>query len=488
MVRPARLIGISMGALLAITVGSPVTGQEPATNVAPINYPRTKATDVVDDYHGRKVSDPFRWLEDTESKQTAAWIEAQNKVTNRYLESIPEREQMRKRLEQLLNYERFGLPDRHGSVYFYSHNDGLQDQSVYYKSESLDAPRSVLLDPNELSEDGTVALAGTVPSEDGKLLAYGLADGGSDWRTWKIRDVATGKDLDDLVQWVKFSGIAWLPDSSGFFYGRYNEPTESEVLTGTNENQQLYFHKLGDDQSKDRLILARPDYPKWGFSPSVTDDGRYLIIQVWKGSEPKAQIFVKDLSDPDSEVQELITGFDAEYEWVGSIGDKLYFVTDNQAPKRRLIAVTVGDTDRGNWQEVIGETGDVLQSVSLFGETIYATWLKDARGKVTRHQIDGTQIDQLELPGVGTVSGFGGPQDAEETFFSFTNYVTPSTIYRVDLESGRTSLWRQPEIDLDISQFVTEQLFCKSKDGTTVPIIVTRKKDTKLDGSNRTLL
>ncbi|MFK8111259.1 MAG: prolyl oligopeptidase family protein [Rubripirellula sp.] len=453
-----------------------------------MKYPETKQTDVIDDYHGRKVSDPYRWLEDTESEETAAWIAQQNEVTQAYLRSIPERAPMRERLEKLWNYERYSLPRRRGDTYLYSHNDGLQDQSVLYKADSLTSPRQVLLDPNKLSEDGTVALAGIAPSDDGKLLAYGLADGGSDWRTWKVRDVATGKDLDDLVQWVKFSGIAWKPDASGFFYGRYDAPAEGQELTGTNENQRLYFHRLGDDQSKDELILERPDEPKWGFSPVVTDDGRFLIIQNWKGSEPKAQIFVKDLTKPDAKVEPLITGFDAEYEWVASVGQTQYFVTDHEAPKRRMVAVDVGHSDRENWREVIAQTDDVLEGASLFGETFYASWLKDARGKVTRHAIDGELKDEFSLPGVGTVGGFGGRQDAQETFYVFTNYVTPSSIYRVDLASGEAELWRQPDVDFNVDDFITEQLFCKSKDGVTVPIIVTRRKDAKLDGSNRTLL
>lgn len=453
-----------------------------------MQYPTTKSVDAQDDYHGRVVKDPYRWLEDTESKETAEWIEAQNAITGKYLRSIPERATMHDRLEKLWNYERFGLPRRRGETYFYSHNDGLQNQSIFYKADALDAARQTLLDPNKFSEDGTVALASSVPSDDGKLLAYGLADGGSDWRTWKVRDVATGKDLDDVVRWVKFSEIAWMPDGSGFFYGRYEAPQDGELLTGTNENQRLYFHQIGEDQSKDRLILSRPDEPKWGFSPEVTDDGRYLVIQNWKGSEPKSQIFIKDLRDPDSKVEPLITGFDAEYSWVASEQDTLYFLTDHEAPKRRLIAVQVGDSDPDSWQQVIAETEDVLETVSLFGETFYCAWLKDARGKVTRHEIDGSLSDELSLPGVGSVSGFGGRQDSSETFYSFTNYVTPTSIYRVDLKSGKASLWRQPDVDFDVDDYLTEQLFCTSKDGTKIPIIVTRHKDSKLDGSNRTLL
>ncbi len=453
-----------------------------------MHYPQTKTVDVEDDYHGRIVKDPYRWLEDTESDQTAEWVKAENELTQQYLRSIPERAEIRDRLEKLWNYERYGLPRHRGSTYFYTHNDGLQDQSLLYKASSLDAKRQTLIDPNTLSQDGTVALASWVPSDDGKLLAYGLADGGSDWRTWKVRDVASGQDLDDVLRWVKFSEIAWMPDGSGFFYGRYDAPEEGQELTGTNENQRLYFHKIGDDQSDDSLMLSRPDEPKWGFSPEVTDDGRYLIIQNWKGSEPKSQIFIKDLRDWQSPVQPLITGFDAEYEWVGSTEDTLYFLTDHDAPKRRLIAVTVGSSERKDWREVIAETEDVLESVSLFDKTFYCAALKNARGKVTRHDIEGKLIDELPLPGVGSVAGFGGRQDSSETFFSFTNYVTPSSIFRVDLQTGQSELWRQPEVDFQVDDFLTEQLFCTSQDGTKIPIIVTRHKDTKLDGTNRTLL
>ncbi|TWT82434.1 Prolyl endopeptidase precursor [Planctomycetes bacterium CA13] len=470
-------------------LASPILyAQEQPSRLAAMQYPETKSIDVTDDYHGNKVDDPYRWLEDTESDETAAWVEAENKVTQGYLQSLPQRTAMRERLEKLWNYERFGLPSAKGDRYFYSHNDGLQDQSILYTAASLDATREVLIDPNQLSKDGTVALAGTTITKDGKLCAYALADGGSDWRTWKIRDVETGEDLPDTIEWVKFSGIAWMPDASGFYYARYAAPVEGEELLGTNENQKLYYHRLGDDQSKDQLIFERPDEPKWGFMPAVTDDGDYLVIQNWKGSEPKSQVFVKDLTDSNATVEPLITGFDAEYECVGSTNDVLYFVTDNEAPKRRVIAVTFGKHDRANWKEIVGESEDVLEVASLFGETFYLQYLKDAKSRVARYSIAGDYVDDLPLPGVGSVSGFGGRQDATETFFGFTNYVTPNAIYRVDLATGKTSLWRRPDVAINVDDYITEQLFATSKDGTQVPIIVTRHRDSKLDGNNRTLL
>ncbi|TWU36609.1 Prolyl endopeptidase precursor [Novipirellula aureliae] len=480
----------------AFTVVAGANADEPTSNAVPetqnpkhpMHYPPTSSVDVTDNYYGHEVSDPYRWLEDTESRATAEWIEAQNQVTDGYLESLPQRPAMRKRLEELWNYERYDMPIAKGGRYIYTHNNGLQDQSILYKAQTLGTDRTVFIDPNTLSEDGTVALAGIKLSSDGEWCAYSLADGGSDWRTWKVRNVQTGEDLPDLVEWVKFSGIAWMPDNSGFFYARYAQPVEGETLLGTNENQRLFFHKLGDDQSQDQLIFERPDEPKWGFSPSVTDDGDYLIIHNSKSTDPESQIFYKDLGDPTAKVEPLIVGFDAEYEVVASQGKRIFVMTDNDAPKRRLIAVTVGDNDRAEWEEMVPQCDDVLQSASLFGETFYLNYLKDAHSRVARRSLAGEPLEDLPLPGVGTVYGFGGRDDATETFFSFTNYVTPESIYRVDLRNGQTSLWRSPEIAIDTDNFVTEQIFATSKDGTRVPIIVTRRRDTKLDGSNRTLL
>jgi prolyl oligopeptidase len=473
----------------AVAQGDPaISENEPAA----LTYPATRRSDTRDTYHGITVADPYHWLEDTESDATAEWVAAQNEVTQSYLQSLPQRPAMRARLEKLWNYERYGIPRRRGDRYFYTHNDGLQNQSVFYTADGLDAEREVLIDPNRFSEDGTIALAGTAITRDGSLVAYAIADGGSDWRTWKVREVASGEDLDDVVRWVKFSSIAWLPDNSGFFYSRYREPAEGDELTGTNENQRMYFHALGTDQSEDDLIIERPEHPKWGFSPIVTDDGRYLVVQNWKGSEPKSQVFFKDLRTRDAPVEPLITGFDAEYDFVGSIEDTLYFLTDHEAPRRRVIAVDVHQPGREHWREVIAESDDVIETVSLFGEQFYINALRDARSRVTRHALDGSLIGEFELPGLGSVSGFGGYQDATETFFRFTNYVTPGAIYRVDLTSDRpaetTTLWRQSEIELDLDDFVTEQVFCTSKDGTRVPVMITRRKDTQLDGSNQTLL
>lgn len=442
--------------------------------------------EIVDNYHGQEVSDPYRSLEDTESDSTAKWIAAQNSLTREYLDAIPQRPGLVKRLTELWNYERYGLPVRRGDAYFFTHNDGLQNQSVLYTASSLEAPRKVLIDPNRLSDDGTVAMASWEPTRDGKLVAYSIADGGSDWRTWKVRNVETGEDLKDEVKWVKFSEVSWLPDASGFFYGRYAEPVPGEELLGTNYFQKVYFHKLGDDQANDRLVFERDDQKEWGFSPTVSDDGRFLIITNWRSTEPVSQVFVKDLTKADAPVKPLITGFDADYEFVGNKGDEMFFVTDADAPRRRLIAVNLDDASKR--REVIATTSDVLQSASLLGDRWFTVYLKDARGLAKVHELDGSVIREIDLPGLGSVNGFGGLRDAKETFFSFTNYVTPPSIYRIDLSDDQTSLWRKPNVAIDVEKFVTEQIFYTSRDGTKVPMMITRHRDSVLDGSNRTLL
>lgn len=461
-----------------------------------LKYPVATKSDASDNYHGTPVADPYRWLEDTESDATAAWIKAENTVTRAYLDQLPQREELSQRLTELWNYERFGAPVEYGGRYFYTRNDGLQDQSVLYVSEGLESERRILLDPNKLSEDGTVALAGWAPSEDGKLLAYGLADGGSDWRTWKVRNVETGEDLEDTVEWVKFSEAVWLPDASGFFYGRYDKPELGKELTGTNKFQKLYFHQLGTKQSADILVYEREDEPNWGFSPDVTDDGRYLVISVWKGTEPVSQILVKDLSKKDSPVRPLLMGFDADYTLVGSDDDQLFFMTDLDAPRRRVVAVSANDAGEPEKENeikptirpVIAQSDDVLESVNLLGNRFFAVYLKDARGLASIYNLDGTKQRDLELPGLGSVGGFGGKRDAQETFYSFTNYVTPPSIFRLDLQTDQQSLWRRPEVAFDSSQYSTEQVFFESKDGTRIPMIISYKKGLQKNGTNPTLL
>ncbi|SMP47407.1 prolyl oligopeptidase Serine peptidase. MEROPS family S09A [Neorhodopirellula lusitana] len=469
----------------------------------PMTYPQTARQEVTDDYHGRKVDDPYRWLEDVESDETAAWVKSQNELTQSYLANLPSREPMRKKLEELWDYERTGLPVHRGERYFFTHNDGLQNQSVVYtvpdstSADNLAAERKVLIDPNTLSEDGTMSLGSWHPSEDGSLIAYSIADGGSDWRTWRVRDVESGKDTVDQVEWSKFSGIAWTPDGKGFYYARYAEPQAGAELTGTNENQMLYLHRLGTPQSEDQLVFERPDEPQWGFSPTVTEDGRYLVIEVWKGTQPKKQVFIQDLTVPSGAITPLIAGFDADYHLIGSIESTLYFLTDHEAPKRKLIAVTydsqadqtdAAPVDRSTWKTIVPESEDLLEDISLLGQSFYASYLSDALSKVQRWSLSGDLLGDLELPGKGSVGGLGGRQDATETFFTFSNYVTPPSLHRVDVASGKSQLWLRPEVPFDVDAYRTEQIFCVSKDGTRIPVLVTRHRDSQNDGSNRTLL
>ncbi len=403
-----------------------------------------------------------------------------------YLDAIPQRPQLVERLTELWNYERYAIPVLRGETYFFTHNNGLQNQSILYRSEAHDAPKAMLLDPNGLSDDGTIALSSWAPTRDGKRLAYALADGGSDWRVIKVRDVASGQDLEDEIRWVKFSPIAWLPDGSGFFYCRYDQPAAGQELSETNYFQKLFFHTLGQPQAADELVYRRDDEKQWGFSPTVTEDGRWLVISNWRSTEPVSQIFIKDLTTPNSEVRPLITGFDAEYEFINNDGDELFFLTDSDAPRRRVIAVNIHDGNQR--REVIPQSDDVLQSASLFGERLFVNCLKDARSLVKIFALSGQEQRELELPGLGSVSGFGGLRDAKETFFSFTNYVTPTAIYRMDLTTDAVTLWRQPEVALDVASYLTEQVFFESRDGTRVPMVITRHRDTQLDGSHRVLL
>lgn len=453
-----------------------------------LQYPPTTRSDQVDDYHGTQVADPYRWLEDVDSEATRKWVEAQNRVTFAYLGRNPRRERIRDRLTKLWNYERFGLPTKRGSRYFYTRNDGLQNQAVLYVADSLDAPPRVLIDPNGLSDDGTVALAGWVPSEDGKLLAYGLAGAGSDWRTWKVRDVATGKDLSDEVKWVKFSSASWTIDGAGFFYSRYDEPPPGTQYTGINYYQKLYFHRLGTPQSADKLIYERRDEKEWGFGGAVTEDGRYLIISVWRGTEPKNQVFYQDLSRPESPVVELITGFDAEYEFLGNDGGTFWFTTDYHAPLRQVIAVRTEQPAPEHWQTVIPEAQDVLEGCGVVGDMFCALYLHDAASRVRVFRLNGEAVRDVTLPAIGSASGFGGRRDDPETFFSFTNFTDPGSIYRYDMRTGDSQVFRKPKTDFDPAAYETKQVFARSKDGTKVPMFITHRRGIELNGANPTIL
>jgi prolyl oligopeptidase len=456
--------------------------------VSRLSYPEARRCDQIDDYHGTEVADPYRWLEDPDSVETRDWIEAENKLTFGYLDSIPQRAAIRERLTKLWDFEKFTTPSVHGGRYFYSRNDGLQNQNVLYWAPSLDAVPQVLLDPNGLSQAGTVALSGTAFSDDGKLLAYGLASAGSDWQEWHVRDVTTGKDLDERIQWVKFSSASWTPDGKGFYYSRYDEPKPDEELTGQNYYQKLFWHTVGTDQSKDRLVYERPDEKEWGFQGQVTEDGKYLVITVTHGTERKNQLFYLDLTTPAAEVVELIRGFNARYDFLGNDGPLFWIRTDLDAPRNRVIAIDVKAPDKADWQEVIPEADDVLEGVGLVGEQFFASYLHDAHSRVRRFGLDGKSFGEVELPGIGAATGFGGRRDDKETFYAYTSFTTPTTIYRYDVEAGESMLFRRPQVAFDPDDFETKQVFYSSKDGTRVPMFLTHRKGLKLDGKNPTLL
>ena len=453
-----------------------------------MNYPLTSKTNVVDNYHGTTVADPYRWLEDDNATATKEWVEAQNEVTFAYLNAIPGRAAIKARLTKLWNFERYGVPFKEGGRYFYSRNDGLQNQSVLYTVESLDATPRVLLDPNTLSTDGTVALAGMTVSDDGNLLAYGLSTSGSDWNEWKVRDVRTGQDLPDHLLWVKFSGASWRKDGSGFYYSRYDAPKSGDALKGVNKFHKLYFHQLGTEQSADVLVYERKDKPDWGFGGHVTDDGRYLIISVSEGTDPKNRVLYKDLSVPDAPVVELLMDFDASYDFVDNDGSVFWFKTDLTAPRSRLVAIDISQPARANWKEIIPQSADTLQGVSVVNQQFIAGYLKDARSVVKIFALDGALVRDVALPGLGTVGGFGGKRTDTETFFSFTSFTTPGTIYRYDLPTGQSTVFRQPQLDFDAAAYETKQVFYASKDGTRVPMFIVHKLGLKLDGQNPTLL
>jgi prolyl oligopeptidase len=453
-----------------------------------VAYPAAQRGDVVDDWHGVRVPDPYRWLEDPDAPESRVWIEAQNEVTATYLESIPERAAIRDRAAELWNYERYGMPERHGARVFYTRNDGLQNQSVLHVIDTPGAEPRVLLDPNTLSEDGTIALAGTSYSHDGRYLAYSLAEGGSDWNSIHVRDVHTARDIPDQLQWVKFSNTAWLRDDSGFFYSRYDAPPEGEELQGVNYFQKLYFHKLGTEQDQDRLVYERPDKKEWGFIAQVTDDGKYLIIRVRQGTDPKNAVFYKDLGDPEAPVVELIADWDAQYSFVGNDGPLFWFRTNLDAPRGRLILVDTRRGARVNWKELIAEDERTLQSVSAVGERFICTYLEDAHTAVAVHDAQGKRERVVDLPGIGSARGFGGRREDRVTYYSFSSFTTPSVIYRYEIPSGKSEVFREPALRFDPAQYATEQVFCTSKDGTRVPMFLTYKRGIEHDGKRPTLL
>ena len=470
----------------SLKVGAQSTGSSQKM-IKTYDYPVAKKVDQIDDYHGVKVADPYRWLENLDSAETRAWVEAENKLTFDFLNAIPVRAQIKERLTKLWNYEKFGVPFKEGDRYFYSRNSGLQNQSVLYTVNALDAAPKEVLDPNTLSSDGTVAVSGMQVSRDGKLLAYSLSASGSDWQEWKVRDVESGKDLSDDLQWVKFSSVSWTKDGSGFFYSRYDQP-DSDSLKQTNYFQKVYFHKIGASQADDILVYERPDQKDWLFGGSVTEDGRYLLITIFQGTDTRNRVYYKDLTAKDGPVIKLLDEFDAAYSFVGNDETKFWFQTDSKSPRGKIVEIDVTKPQRSNWKELIPETKEALQTVSLVNHQFVLNYLKDAYTQVRVFDTTGKFVREVEFPGIGSAEGFGGKATDKETFYSFTGFTTPTTIYRYDLTTGKSSVFREPKVEFNPADFETKQVFFKSKDGTRVPMFITHKKGIKLDGNNSTYL
>lgn len=450
-------------------------------------YPPTRTEDLVELLHGQQVADPYRWMEDLDSAEIQSWIEAQNQLTFDYLDQSPLRKRIQQRMTALWNYEKYSPPFKRGGRYFFLFNDGLQNQDVLYWMENLDDDPKVLIDPNTLSEDGTVALSGAAVSRNGRYLAYGLADAGSDWQTWYVRQVDDGQDLPDRIEWVKFSGASWDGESDGFYYSRYDAP-EGAALKQANYYQKLYYHRLGTEQSEDRLVYQRPDQKEWGFNGEVTEDGRYLIIYVWHGTASENVVFYLDLSDPEAQVVELLPDFDAEYVLVANQGVRFFFQTDRDAPQNRVVAIDISDPNAENWQEVIPEDADKLESVSYVGKRFICTYLHDAAHQVRFYHEDGTPDGQLTLPGSGMVLGFSGRGDDSETFYKFSSINTPGTVYHFDTHSKESGLFRAPDLAFDPEDYMTEKVFYRSKDGTQVPLYISHRKDIQMTGDVPTYL
>lgn len=465
----------------------PVAGQGSPSPLPPVDYPETQQAEVSDDYHGTFVSDPYRWLEDPDSAETRAWVDAQNQVTRHFLDDVSRREAIQARLETLWNYERFGLPQRRRDRLFYEYNDGLLNQDRLMVAFDGQMPR-ILLDPNTLSSDGTVDLAQWIPSDDGEHVALGFATAGSDWIEWRVLKVDSGQMLDDQVRWSKFSGAAWSADHAGFYYARYDEPQPGQEFTQANYFQKLYYHRLGTAQAEDVLVYERPDQKEWGFEPKVTEDGRYLAVSVWKGTLSQNQFFYRDLSTPDAPMVELLAGFDAEYQFVGNRERVFYFLTDHNAPLRRLIAIDIDNPDPSQWSEIVPARSVVALQATFIGNKFVLTYLQDARSVARVHSVEGKFEREVELPGIGEAVGFNGRSDRAETFYAFQSFTTPTTLYRYDVVTGESLVFRRPKAPFNPDDYETSQVFYQSKDGTRVPLFLVSKKGIERNGKTPTLL
>jgi prolyl oligopeptidase len=484
---------------LAVLIGGcaqqPNRPQE-GTSTAVRHYPETRRVEQTDEYHGVKVADPYRWLEGDvrESPEVAEWVVKQNEIARAYLDAIPQRPQILRHLTEIWNYERYSAPQQQGGRYFYLRNDGLQNQAVLFVADKYNGDGHVLIDPNTWSKDGTIALAHYEPSKDGKLLAYSKAEAGSDWQQIYVLDVETGEPRSDQLKWARFSDISWKKDRSGFFYTRYPEPTEGQTFQAAAKNQMVYFHRLGDDQTKDRLVYARPDQPDWSFGVGPTDDDQYLVLSIAHGTDPQNEVYVRRADDlpPADDVTkgwtELIGDFKNEFWSIGNEGTKFYFLTDLDSPTKRIVTMDIDRPGRENVGEVVPTDKATLAGANILSEHIIAQYLQDVLPRVRVFDLAGKLIREVEMPGLGSAAGFGGDQDDTETFYMFSSYTTPTAIYRYDVNSGESQLVRRPKVKVDPKDFTVEQVFYNSKDGTRIPMMLAYRKDLARDKPQPTLL
>ena len=446
-------------------------------------YPETRRGDVVETQFGQDIADPYRWLENDVrvDDEVARWVSAQNEVTDAFLAQVPGRDVLKARITELTDYERFGLPEEKGGRYFYTRNDGLQNQSVLYVRDGLDAEPRVLIDPNEWSEDDATALGGWVPSEDGTKLLYSIQDGGSDWRTVRYMDVAEGVTIGDPVEWVKFSALEWAKDGSGYYYSRFPATGEGETFQALNTNHQVYFHRLGTAQADDELIYETPDQPELNHIAQVSDDGRYLIVTSSSGTDDRYEVTLIDRENMEAAPRTIVPGFEHSYSYVGNVGSTFFFTTNDGAPLEKVVKTDIA-ADSPQWTTVIPEAEETLGGVSLVGGKLVASYLRDAKSQIDIFDLDGNPVREVALPGIGSAGGFGGDAAASETFYYFTSYNQPAAIYRYDMETGESEPWAQPEVAFDPDDFVVEQQFYESRDGTRVPMFIVRSKEVAQSG------
>jgi prolyl oligopeptidase len=483
----AALVALSLGLVVGGCQSNPPPPDRQASET--VSYPVAARIDQIDRYHGTAVTDPYRWLEDLDSTETRRWVEAQNELAQPYLESIPARAWIKQRLGELWNYERHGVPVREGGRYFWTRNDGLQNQSVLQVADALNAPARVLLDPNLLSPDATIALADFTPSPDGRYVAYALSDGGTDWKTWRIRDVATAQDLPDTLQFTKFTQVSWDRDSSALYYSRY--PADAAGRGDDSRQVAIHRHRLGDAQAQDQFIFAISDHPTRNPYPRVTEDGRFLLIEVFDGYAANGVYYLPLKGPGRFAARDAVRLFDewkGLYTYLGSSEASMYFATTDGAPRGRVIAVDVDHRERSAWRDIVPEAEETLESASYVGGRVIAAYLRDAHAHVRVFDDSGKFRQEVPLPGNGTVDGFEGHAASPETFFAYSDYTTPASIYRYDATSNQVEIFRAPAIAADTSPYVTEQVFFASKDGTRVPMFITHRRDMARDGRTPLLL